>query len=203
MFGQDALAVARRVAPDGGLVGFGHSMGGAALLMAARTEPDRFERLVLYEPIAMPLRIDPDAMDDVPIVQGARRRRRTFDSFDEAVHNYRSKPPMSLMTREVLHEYVDHGFRRRDDGTIELRCTPEYEAAVFIGARSNGVWEILPDIAVPTVVVAGRVGTDEPSEWAAQIADRLPFGTVLDLPHLTHFGPFSHPTEIAAIVDDH
>ena len=30
-FGDDALAVARSVAPGGGLIGFGHSMGGAAL----------------------------------------------------------------------------------------------------------------------------------------------------------------------------
>ncbi len=42
-YGDDALAAARAIAPDGGLTGFGHSMGGAALLMAAHREPDLFE----------------------------------------------------------------------------------------------------------------------------------------------------------------
>ena len=35
-YGDDASAAARAIAPDGGLIGFGHSMGGSALLMAAR-----------------------------------------------------------------------------------------------------------------------------------------------------------------------
>ena len=57
-FGDDALAVARSIAPDGGLIGFGHSMGGSALIMAARRQPGLFERLVLFEPIAFPRRPD-------------------------------------------------------------------------------------------------------------------------------------------------
>ena len=52
-FGDDALG-RRRVTslPTVDCVGFGHSMGGSALLMAAHRDPDRFDRLVLFEPIS-------------------------------------------------------------------------------------------------------------------------------------------------------
>lgn len=55
-YGDDALAVARAVAPDGGLVGFGHSMGGACLLMAAHRDPGLFDLIVAFEPIVFPPR---------------------------------------------------------------------------------------------------------------------------------------------------
>ena len=53
-FGDDTLAVARAIDAPGRLVGFGHSMGGSSLLMAAHRDPSLFARLVLFEPIARP-----------------------------------------------------------------------------------------------------------------------------------------------------
>ncbi len=198
-FGVDVLAVAEAIAPRGGLVGVGHSMGGAALLMAAAAHPDRFARLVLFEPIAFPASIEEIDMDAHPIVVGARRRRRGFDSLDEAVANFSDKPPLSSMTAEVLRLYVEHGFGPVDGG-VELRCSPEYEAEIFIHARSNGVWDDLPHVTTPTLVIAGRVEERQPSERGRAIAERLANGTYLELPHQTHFGPFSHPDELADLV---
>ena len=47
-YGDDAVAAARTLPAP--CVGFGHSMGGACLLMAAHREPQRFRGLVIYEP---------------------------------------------------------------------------------------------------------------------------------------------------------
>lgn len=205
-FGVDTLNVAAAIAPDGGLVGVGHSMGGASLLMAAARRPELFDRLVLFEPIAHQPRDPVDApfdLEALPIVQGARRRRRRFDSFEDAYANFADKPPMSLMTPEVLRLYVDHGFREVDDADghgVVLRCLPELEAGIFVNARHNGVWELLPHVEVPVLVIAGRVDENQPSAWCEAIAERLPHGEYVELPHLTHFGPFSHPDEIAELV---
>lgn len=206
-FGDDALAAARHVAPEGGLVGFGHSMGGASLLMAAHREPALFERLVLFEPISHEASTPPltrAQMLELPIVQGALRRRRRFASFDEAHDNFREKPPMSLMVPEVLRNYVDHGFREVDDGdvdasdgAVELRCTPELEAGIFVTGRDNGVWQLLPEISTPCLVLGGRVEERQPSAQSEAIARRLPNGEYRLLADQTHFGPFSHPLEVA------
>ena len=185
--------------PTGGLVGFGHSMGAATLLMAAVRDPQQFARLVLFEPIAAPFddTVDPET---IPLVVGARRRRRRFRSFDEAYANFASKPPLNLMTPDSLRAYVDHGLRPMPEGDVELCCSPEIEAATFAASRHNGVWAMLPEITVPTVVVAGMIEAGQPSALAEAIADRLPNGSFVAVPHQTHFGPFSHPAEVAALL---
>jgi pimeloyl-ACP methyl ester carboxylesterase len=206
-FGDDALAVAHTVAPDGGLVGFGHSMGGSALLMAARREPSLFTRLVLFEPIAhQPGGSDLSNTDmrTIPIVAGALRRRSRFPSYDDAYENFRSKPPMSLMTDEALRNYVDFGFRDVVDEfgepAVELRCSPELEAGIFMKGRDNGVWPLLAEVDTPTVVLGGHVEEMQPSSGTEVIASQLSNAEYVLLDHQTHFGPFSHPDEIAAFV---
>ncbi len=130
-YGDDALAAARAIAPDGGLVGFGHSMGGAGLLMAAHRDPGLFDVIVAFEPIVFPPReIDPhDGTENNGTVlsRGARKRRASFESFDEAIANYSSKPPMMAFDPDVLRLYVAHGFRPSPEG-VRLKCDPEHEA---------------------------------------------------------------------------
>jgi pimeloyl-ACP methyl ester carboxylesterase len=210
-FGDDAEVVARHLAPTGGLVGFGHSMGGAALLMAAHRDPARFERLVLFEPIshqASSPSMTEAEIRRLPIVTGALRRRRRFASFDEAYTNFRSKPPLALMVDDALHQYVDHGFRRvpAADGSdrieLELRCPPELEAAIFVTGVGNGVWDLLPEIPTPTLVLGGRVEERQPSSQSEAIAGHLAAGTYVGLDDQTHFGPFSHPDETAQLIAD-
>lgn len=203
-FGDDAVAVAEALAPDGGLVGVGHSMGGAALLMAASRRPGLFDRLVLFEPIAIPDDAPRVDMDEHPIVVGARRRRRVFASVDDAIGNFREKLPLSVMTPEVLRAYVEHGFRPVDpddaSAGIELVCSSDIEAGIFISSRDNGVWDLLPSVATPTTVVSGFVDVEQPSGRCEAIADRLPRSRYVLLSHQSHLGPFSHPDEFADLV---
>lgn len=198
-FGDDALAATRAVAPHGGVVGVGHSMGGAALLMAAHRAPELFDRLVLFEPIVIPDTEPVVDMEQHPIVIGARRRRRTFTSVDDAVANYRTKPPLSLMREDVLRSYVEHGFRPGADG-IELVCSESIEAGIFLTSHLNGVWELLPGITIPTTVVSGIIDERQPSGRCRAIADRLPDATFVLLEDQTHLGPFSHPETFAHLV---
>jgi pimeloyl-ACP methyl ester carboxylesterase len=199
-FGDDTLAVARAMGDPGRLVGFGHSMGGSSLLMAAHRDPGQFARLVLFEPIARPPEDQPVDPSSWPIVLGARRRKRHFPSFQAAFENFRRKPPLSHMTADALRGYVEHGLRPAHDGGVELCCPPELEAAIFVLGPHNGVWDLLPDIDVPVVVVSGAVEPDQPSASAGQIAARLPRGVLVVLPDQGHLGPFSHPQEIAEVI---
>jgi len=199
-FGDDTVAVARAIDAPGQVVGFGHSMGGASLLMAACHEPLLFNRLVLFEPIARPPAEPPVDASDWPIVIGARRRKRQFPSFQAAFENFSRKPPLSLMTAESLRGYVEHGLRPVAEGGVELCCPPELEAAIFTLGPNNGVWDLLPDVDVPVLVVSGAVEPDQPSASAAEIAERLPRGELVVLHDQGHLGPFSHPSEVADVV---
>ena len=67
-------------------------------------------------------------------------------------------------------------------------------------ARSNGLFDLLPQIETPCLVIAGRVEADEPSSQTSHVAERLPNAEYVQLDHQTHFGPFSHPDEIADLI---
>lgn len=199
-YGDDALAAARAVAPDGGLVGFGHSMGGSGLLMAAHRDPGLFDVIVVFEPIIFP---PPAASMPAPsghLASGARRRRAQFESVEQAIENYASKPPLMAFTPEALRCYVEHGFVAVDGGGVTLRCEPEHEARTFEGGAQHRTWEALPDIATPVVVVAGINDGAGPAMIASGIAERLPRSRFVELDHLDHFAPMTHPEETAELV---
>ena len=197
-YADDAEAVALSLTRP--VAAFGHSMGGTCLLIAAHRHPDLFSGLVIYEPIAF----DPSTMsgDGGPpqLAHGARRRRTTFASFDEAIANYSTKPPLSRFTPAALDAYVRHGFRLGEDGRVHLKCRPELEAATFEMGVQQDTWDLLPEITVPVAVVCGEPAPDTPARHARAVADRLPNSTYLELDELDHFGPMTHPQMIASVV---
>lgn len=197
-YGDDALAVARALAPDGGLVGFGHSMGGAALLMAAHRDPDLFDVIVAFEPIVPPPAGSPRADDPSRLVAGARKRRASFESFEAALANYGSKPPMDAFAPDVLRLYVAHGFRPAPEG-VRLKCDPEHEARTFEQGGRHDTWNRLPEIAT-RVVVLGSDDGGMPASIAPEVADRLPNATYTGLVDRDHFAPFTHPAELAELI---
>lgn len=200
-FADDAVTAARHLSPAGGIDVVGHSMGGAAVLLASLREPGVFARLLAFEPIAPPPAADLD-VDSLPIVQGAVRRRRGFASLEAAMENYGAKRPLGSFTAEVLRDYVEFGFEDDGEGGVILRCRPEFEAAVFRSAHTNDLWERLPEVTLETTVLAGIVEEHQPSSFAQQVAERLPGGRYIQTDDFDHFGPFTDPVRCAELVDE-
>ena len=193
-YGRDTTAAAAAIAPDGGLIGFGHSMGGATLLMAALEHPSRFDLIVAFEPIVFPPRDEQPGDDPSAMITGARNRRADFDGVDAAIENYASKPPMQFFDPEVLRLYVEHGFEPTPDGGITLRCRPEHEARTFETGASHRLWDRLPEIGTRVVVLSGDVPEQRsPAGIAEEIADRLPDGSYVRLDGGNHLTPFIEP----------
>ncbi len=207
-YGRDARVAAEAIAPDGGLVAFGHSMGGASLVMAAHANPTLFETLVVFEPIVFPTPDAEPADEPSPMVAAARNRRPTFDSYQAAIDNYASKPPMKFFDPEVLRAYVEHGFApvSDDDGdsSVTLRCTPEHEARTFETGGTHGFWDLLPEVETRVVVVSGEVDEKRsPAGIAAGIAERLPNGSSVELAGGNHLTPFTDPEAIVRLLREH
>jgi pimeloyl-ACP methyl ester carboxylesterase len=198
-YGDDATAVAAALAPEGGLAAFGHSMGGACLLMAAHRDPERFDVIVAFEPIVFPP-ADADApAHESPLVAGARRRRRSFPSYEDAIANYAAKPPLGAFHPDALERYVRDGFAPSPEG-VTLKCDPEHEARTFEMGGSHPVWALLPEIHTRVVVVSGKPIEHTPAAIARPIAERLPNAVYVELDHLDHFGPMVRPAEIAELL---
>ena len=206
-YGDDAVAAARTLPAP--CVGFGHSMGGACLLMAAHREPQRFRGLVIYEPIVFPQLDAPsgnveqthDERDGGSLLAvGARRRRATFDSYDAALANFAAKPPMNQFDSAAREAYVRYGFRKDADGHVHLKCEPALEAATYEMGGRHATWNVLHEIEVPVLVVAGHPDPGTPAALAAQIAERLANARYLQLDDLGHFGPMTHPVLVADVI---
>jgi pimeloyl-ACP methyl ester carboxylesterase len=198
-FADDTVAAAHSMPAP--VCGFGHSMGGACLLMAAHREPDRFRSLVVFEPIiGPPMGDDDEDRGGGFLAAGARRRRASFDSYDAALANFAAKPPMSLFDPAARSAYVMYGFREDADGKVHLKCQPENEATTYEMGSRHAAWNALPDIEVPVLVLAGRVALDSPARLAQAIADRLPRGEYLELDDLDHFGPMAAPRRTADVI---
>lgn len=207
-YGDDVTAVAEylRSRSDRPLIGFGHSMGGAGLLMAAYRNPDLFDAIIAFEPIVFPPP-EPDAEvtdpHSSPLVQGATRRRARFGSYEEAIANFSAKPPMRTFTPEAIRLYVEHGFAPDPDdpaGGVVLRCAPEHEARTYMGGGMHRTWEVLPEITTKVLILAGAADMPGPATLAPQIAERLVNVEYLQSDEWDHFGPMVVPEVMAELI---
>jgi pimeloyl-ACP methyl ester carboxylesterase len=205
---DDALAIARSLQNKNQIIAVGHSMGATALVMAALIEPELFKALILYEPIIFPesMRNTQTASHQPsPLAEGARRRRTTFGSRDEAFANYSSKPPMNSFDEKSLRAYVNYGFNdarnhETNEHCVVLKCNPEHEARTYETGTSHETWEQLHLLRVPTWIVAGAFAPMQPSSWSELIAKKIPNSKFIQWPDAGHFGPMQKPARLADLV---
>jgi pimeloyl-ACP methyl ester carboxylesterase len=198
-FGADVVAVLDAgVLPDGApVIGIGHSLGGAALVLAAAARPGAFAGLWMFEPIAPPPGSLLSSDGPNPLADGAARRRSTFPTIEAAIANYAGKPPLDALRPDALRAYVEGGFATRADGSVVLRCRPEWEAATFRMTRGSGAWDAVAGLDLPIVVGKGADEPFSPSAFAGAIAEQARDGRLSQHPELGHFGPLEDPDAIA------
>jgi pimeloyl-ACP methyl ester carboxylesterase len=200
-YGADATACAKSINEPGGIIGVGHSMGGATLLIAAIKNPGLFRGLLLYEPIVKPDDVRMPANRPNNLAEGAARRKKSFKSFEDAIENYSNKMPMTHFTPEALEAYVRGGFSQADDGSVHLKCDPALESENFRNPEIPHLWKKLSELDIPVWVLSGHPEPFQPSGFAEAIADRLPQGNHIEYSDLDHFGPFVDPIRVARIID--
>jgi pimeloyl-ACP methyl ester carboxylesterase len=192
---EDLVAVVDDL--GGAVHAVGHSMGGAALVLAATARPAAFASLWLYEPVIPSPELAALINGDTnPFAGAAARRRPGFASPADALANFSSKPPMASFDPDALAGYVEGGFAPGPEGGVVLCCPPAVEAAVY-RAASGDAWAAAPSVTAPTVVARGAATGGGPAEWAERVAARLPAGTLAGFDDLGHFAPLEVPDRIA------
>lgn len=181
----------------GVLHGFGHSMGGAALLEVERTNPGTFTSAMVFEPVVPPTTFGDQP---TPIQRAAAGRLRSFPSRGHALERYSARPPLGLFRADVLHDYIRHGFADDEAGEITLKCLPEHEAATF-GKAGTIPLASLSEVALDVVVARGGDG-GLVGGLVDSIVETLPNGRALEFPTITHFGPLQDPVIVANAMRD-
>ena len=201
-FATDVLAVIDHLGLTAPL-GFGHSCGGASVLLAEQARPGLFGALYCFEPVVMPDENRAFIAASNPLADGARRRRQTFPSAEDALANYASKPPYADLDPEALGLYVASGFEPvppeegGDGRAVRLRCRREDEAAVFTAAGEIEAFGHLGEVACPVTLACGQETDAFGPRLMQADAAGMPDARVEVLPGMGHFGPLQRPSVVA------
>ncbi|MDA8196057.1 MAG: alpha/beta hydrolase [Actinomycetota bacterium] len=182
------------------IFGFGHSFGGAALIQAAASDIDAFEKVVTYEPVIFPGPPSSEPNYDSPITQLTLKRQFEFDSKEQASANFKSKPPMNSFASGVVEDYVDGGTHATKSGTVELNCDRNFEASVYAHAPMAGIEALLPKIKCQVAILFGEKSKDFTYDFYVNIVSKAQQGTLRSMDSIGHFGPFEDPERVAKAI---
>lgn len=102
---------------------------GVCTLAAAASEPGLFRAVVALDPVlitgrgALALRVLRwfGSAHRNPLTQKAQRRRRHWNSREEAAASYRGKALFKHWDADVFQDYLEHGLTESPSGGFELR----------------------------------------------------------------------------------
>jgi pimeloyl-ACP methyl ester carboxylesterase len=186
----------------------GHSMGGIALLRAALREPQRFNAIVLLDPVLLPplvvafwktmrkLKLDEHRH---PFLKSARKRRDQFDDLERLFQGYRRKSVFKYFDDEALRAYVVGIACPVDGGGYQLCYSAKWEVHIYKVSiwRDMDIWRGLPALELPTLIVRGAE-TDTFWERTGKLVKRKqPKIRVEALEKSTHLLALERPQEIA------
>ena len=172
----------------------GQSMGGTSSLLAAAERRDQVSGLVLFDPViwtrawvtAFKFPVLRGLPSRIPLAKGALRRRRLFDSREQALAAYRGRGAFKGWPEMMLADYISDGLIETDQG-FNLACSPEWEASNY-GSQSHDPWAALRRLDRPVRIL--KAAQDSTCHMATDPARRL---TVETVPDSTHFFPMLKP----------
>ena len=185
------------------IIAMGHSFGAIGSMLAVIKEPQRFKALVLLDPtILMPNIVDmigqaweQNIIDQMPMVQGAMRRRRVFDSLDDAFERFRDKPLFEQWSDETLRLYVEYGTQAQSEGEgIELSWSAEWEAFYYSTIQQT-IWDDIRQLdgLVPTLILYGGTSDTFVPESVAKVKSLVPSAIYQEIAGHGHLFPQSAP----------
>ncbi|MGJ8537577.1 MAG: alpha/beta fold hydrolase [Parasphingopyxis sp.] len=194
------------------VIGVGHSMGGHCLLQMAAEIGDRFERLVLIDPVIMDPAYyrDPNAAGAIdPSDHPVARRRANWDSPEQMADRLRGHPSYAIWHPDILMDYCRYGLLPSADGKgFELACPPALEASVYLGSLRSDPYPMVAGLKVPVTILRAPPGSREGAldftlspTWPG-LVDAFPDARETYLPDLTHFMPMQDPGRIAKHILD-
>lgn len=156
----DAVSEVADISKKGKVIGIGHSMGGVLTLLAASRYPERFSRIILFDPVLMH-----------PLIMGFQHFSRVTGlwkrlGFTPDVNKRRSVWPNLQAMREDLSQkslyrnwdqdafdyFIQSATRTRENGQVELCCNPSWEASMF-GSYPKGLWKHVRKLKVQTDII--------------------------------------------------
>jgi pimeloyl-ACP methyl ester carboxylesterase len=177
-----------------GVLAAGHSSGATATALAAARAPDRFEALLLVDPVLLrpPAERDADEQQGgFGLAERTRRRRGEFPSREAVREAYAKRFPFSGFDPEALERYMEQGLRERSDGSVELACPPEIERRIYLGTAAVDPWAELSKIRARVRILIPKLTGIRP-DLQERLRHDMPDAEIVQVPG-THFVVMERP----------
>lgn len=180
----------------------GHSMGSAAITMAASQRPEHFKHLVLIEPVLVPtsyyviLRMfGKHVANRVPLVSRTLNRVDNWDSSEQCFAHFRPKSVFKKISDEGLWDYVNHGTFTDEEGRLRLVYSREWEARCYLLVYN--IWKMLAQLQIPVLIIRGGESNTFTSDSMLKLRKMAPQHSFLEIPGAGHLLPFEQPDRLA------
>lgn len=180
----------------------GHSMGATVSAIAAAVYGLHPRGLILIEPILLPDKfytIKPDIKNH-PLAAKSIKRTNQWKNEEDAWSYLKSKALFANWDERVLQIYHKFGIQKRETGNLQLTCTPESEAAIFMGGWDINPWPLLAKITCPVLVVEGEVTENKGYVNIQRAVSFLPRGKYQSVAGAGHLIPMQKPKKIVEII---
>jgi pimeloyl-ACP methyl ester carboxylesterase len=183
-------------------IAIGHSRGAVVAMLLAVKRPDLVRGLILLDPTILPfswmwwwfLAKKTGLARRVPIAARAAGRKKVWPDRETVLRVYRGKAGFKSWKEGFLEGYVKYGLRPSENGGVQWRCDPAWEARCF-AACPHDVWRYLPRIKCPTLLLYGADSDTFLPAAARRIKRVLPEATLKAFPATGHFVPMERPDE--------
>jgi lipase len=179
------------------LVLAGHSMGAYVAVLASRSRPDLFERLVLVDggvPLPVPEGADPDALLEATLGPALARLSQTYADADAYVDFFRRHPALGPHWDDTVEAYVRHDVLETEDGVCsrarEELVRDDGRDLLVSGAEIDAA---LRGLTVPTHLLAAPLGMFGqapgllPADAVAAYDEQVEVLTTETVPDVNHY----------------
>lgn len=198
------LDAVRRTLGDGDVVLFGHSMGCQVVLESYRLRRERVRAIVLV--CGSSGRITHTFKGTNVMAQWLPKVIERVESFPEIARAIWSRvpPEIALQIAFVTGE-VDKMALRPEDLMPYMKHMVDIDVPMFLrmlrSAGEHSAADLLPDIEVPALIIAGDRDTFTPTRYAEEMAAAIPGAELFMAQGGTHVVPLERKEQVAARVE--
>jgi pimeloyl-ACP methyl ester carboxylesterase len=180
----------------------GHSMGATIMTLANSRFGLNARGMILIEPIFLPqdfYRIQ-ITVEQHPLASKSIKRKNHWDSKEAAGAYVRSRSLFRNWDAEMLDLYIQYGMKPGAAGGLQLACSPQREAALFMGGMQYDPWPDLARVTCPVLILEGEGSENRHFIDLPKAASLFPQGTHKIIPGAGHLIPMEKPREVVRII---
>ncbi|MDD5170256.1 MAG: alpha/beta hydrolase [Syntrophales bacterium] len=198
---QDVASLCRALSIDRPYL-VGHSMGATVAALANALFGLNARGMILIEPIFLPESLygTPLSVEEHPLASKSIKRTNHWPSREEALAYIHSRSLFQKWDNEMIELYVKYGMTPGDGGGIQLTCSPEREASLFLGGMQYDPWPEITKVSCPVLVLEGENSENRTFIDLKKITSLFSQGTYRLIEGAGHLIPMEQPQVVTNII---